>query len=403
MATPREKLLETTYLGVKVGQIAYASTLRHFLRGRLTEKVHWAKFRQFLITAMMMAEISKNILDRLEPKALVVSHGIYVTWGVMADYARQQGVQVTVYGYGYRRNSVLVSQGSTYHHGLLVEPVAHWRDVPFTTAQRDQVSAYLQSRVNGALDWISYHPDPQIDRQAVAQALNLDLDRPTIGMFTNLAWDAAVLFRGAAFPDMYTWTLETVRWALSHPDLQWVIRCHPAEVRRRSVTREKASDVIQDAFPDLPTHIKIIPAESNLSTYTLSELIDLTIVYSSKVGLEFAARGLPVLVAGEAFYREKGFTHDPPTAEAYFETLKGLTNPTSDILRRLDDTQTELALRYAYHYFFRRHITLDYFEDHGIGQSVTRFKLKDWHALAPGQDETLDQFCDAVLYGKPLF
>ncbi len=394
-AIPRDELLETVYLGVNVGRIAYASTLRHFLRGRLVDDAQWAKFREFLVTAMLMAEVSREILKHLQPEAIIISHGIYVTWGVIAEYARQQGVRVTVYGYGYRRNSILVSQDVTYHHDLLVEPVTNWCEQSLTGKQRKQIVTYLQSRVNGALDWISYHPHPNVNRQDIAQQLGLDPAKLTVGMFTNLAWDAAVLFRSATFPDMYTWVTETIRWALNQADLQLVIRCHPAEVKRKSITREKIADVIRAEFPQLPPHIKIIPAESNLSTYTLSELLDLTVVYSSKVGLEFAARGLLVVVAGEAFYREKGFTEDPTTAIKYFERLNRIQKD-----KRLSPLQQELALRYAYHYFFRRHITLDYFADHGIGQSITHFKLDNLSTLAPGYNVTLDHFCEMILQGE---
>lgn len=404
----RDAWQDMKYMGVRVGRIAYSSTLRHFLRGRLSQKQHWETYRKFLITAIMMADMSRNLIDQLQPDALLISHGLYVTWGVLADYARQQGVRVTIYGYGYRKNSLLVSQGITYHHDLLVEPIAAWRDRPFTEAQRDEITHYLRSRVNGGLDWISYSPNPQVNRQAIMQQFQLDPSRPTIGMFTNLAWDAAVLFRGAAFPDMTAWVLETLRWAIEHADTQVIIRCHPAEVKRRSQTREKIADVIHMAFPELPPHITVIPAESDVSTYTLSELIDVAVVYSSKIGLEFAARGIPVIVAGEAFYRGKGFSYDPLTQDDYFKKIaqvyahkqyKRLHGPA----KRPSPRAAELAIKYAYHYFFRRHITLPYFADHGVGNAVTHFTFDDLTSLAPGQNFMLDRFCEGVLEGKSFF
>lgn len=397
-AIPDDLLTDAEYRGVDVGKIALASTLRYFLRGRLETPDHFAQFRKFRVTAMMMAEIGQGVMDARRPSAVAVSHGIYVTWGVLADVARRNGARVTVWGYGYRRNSILVSQGETYHRDLLTEPHSHWRDRPFPDSERETVERYLQSRVNGGLDWIHYAPNPEVDREAVRSALNLDPERPAVGLFTNLCWDAAVLFRGAAFPDMYAWLVETVRWALARPELQLVIRCHPAEVRRRSETREKAADVIRAAFPDLPDRIKIVPPESDLSTYTLSELMDLCLVYSSKVGLEFAARGLSVVTAGEAFYREKGFTDDPPDPAAYFERLNRANRR-----ERISEAKRTLCLRYAHHYFFRRHVTVNYFDDHGMGKEVTGFGMAHFGKLAPGRDPDLDRLCDGMLRGKPLF
>ena len=63
--------------------------------------------------------------------------------------------------------------------------------------------------------------------------------------------------------------------------------------------------------------MRVIPAESDVSTYTLSEIVDAGIVYTTKVGLEFACRGIPMIVVGEPFYRGKGFTWDPTTPDCF--------------------------------------------------------------------------------------
>ncbi len=64
---------------------------------------------------------------------------------------------------------------------------------------------------------------------------------------------------------------------------------------------------------------------------------------------------------------------------------------------------TELALKYAYHYFFRRHITLPFFADHGVGNPITQFTFDDLTPLTPGQNVMLDRFCEMVLDGKKIF
>ncbi|MFP4390476.1 MAG: hypothetical protein ACLFPR_16225, partial [Desulfococcaceae bacterium] len=56
-----------------------------------------------------------------------------------------------------------------------------------------------------------------------------------------------------------------------------------------------------------------------------------------------------------------------------------------------------------YHYFFRRHVTLDYFDDHGMGKDVTGFKMENFGDLAPGRDRDLDRLCEGILRGTPLF
>jgi hypothetical protein len=63
-----------------------------------------------------------------------------------------------------------------------------------------------------------------------------------------------------------------------------------------------------------------------------------------------AMAGVPVVVAGDTHYRNKGFTSDPKTLPAYFEAIDRLVAEPSG--RRLPQAQIETAVRYAYRFFF---------------------------------------------------
>ena len=47
-----------------------------------------------------------------------------------------------------------------------------------------------------------------------------------------------------------------------------------------------------------------------MSTYALMSLCNAAIIYGTKMGVELTSVGLPVIVAGEAWIRNKGLTHD---------------------------------------------------------------------------------------------
>ena len=55
-----------------------------------------------------------------------------------------------------------------------------------------------------------------------------------------------------------------------------------------------------------------------MSTYALMSLCNSAIIYGTKMGVELTSVGLPVVVAGEAWIRNKGLTHDATTPEEYF-------------------------------------------------------------------------------------
>ena len=55
--------------------------------------------------------------------------------------------------------------------------------------------------------------------------------------------------------------------------------------------------------------------------------------------------GVPVIVVGNTHYRNKGFTLDPDTWEAYFELLSKVLSDTTKF--HLSQQQVELAWNYA--------------------------------------------------------
>lgn len=61
-------------------------------------------------------------------------------------------------------------------------------------------------------------------------------------------------------------------------------------------------------------------------------------------------RGIPVVVAGQTHYRNRGFTSDPTSWEMYFSILDGKLEDLESA--QLTQEQVELAWRYAYLFFF---------------------------------------------------
>jgi hypothetical protein len=97
--------------------------------------------------------------------------------------------------------------------------------------------------------------------------------------------------------------------------------------------------------------------------------------------------GLPVIVAGEAWIRNKGFTHDASSPEEYFRLLEQLPFP-----QPLGPDQLARARRYAYHFFFKRMIPLPFIEPKA-GYPIYRLKLETLEQLLPGHSQGLDTIC----------
>ena len=383
------------YLSVEVGKHVYASVLRYLLRGSIEDDDYTRKIcREYMKSAVMMVDISKSIVDKIKPDCVVMHHGIYFTTGIFAEYAKKHNIHVVVFTPAYRKSTYLFSHNETYHKTLQDERPENWENLEFSEKDGEMLDSYLDSRRYGSQDFISYHPNPFEDREKIIKELNLDKNRKVIGMFTSICWDGQVVFHDSAFNNMFEWIDETIKYFIKKPDIQLVIRAHPAEVKGPVETRQKVCSEIKKHFPALPENIKIIDSTSDISTYTLSDIIDTAIVYTTKVGLEFSVKGIPVIVAGEAFYRNKGFTFDARSTAEYISLLDNITNYQKDSPELIAK-----ARKYAHYYFFRRFIPFDYTKNR-TWNNVTGLKIDKLNDLMPGKDKYLDLICDGILNNR---
>ena len=120
------------------------------------------------------------------------------------------------------------------------------------------------------------------------------------------------------------------------------------------------------------------------------------VIYGTKMGVELVSTGVPVIVAGEAWIRGKGMTHDATSEADYFRLLDSL--PAED---RLDGATRERALRYAYHFFFRRMIPFECIKERK-GWPPFAVSIRGLSDLMPGSTKGLDVVCEGILTGKPF-
>jgi Capsule polysaccharide biosynthesis protein len=254
----------------------------------------------------------------------------------------------------------------------------------------------LRSRRDGSEDWIRFHKVSKKSDALDLKSLGIDVAKPMCVAFTNVFWDAQLHYPANAFSDQREWLLETIRWFANRPDLQLVVRVHPAELSGHPPSRQFAEDEIGKAFADLPRNVAIISPEDETSSYLLAERANAGLIYGTKMGIEIAATGLPVIVAGESWARNKGFTLDATTKADYFHLLSKLP-----FAGPVADTQRNRALAYARHFFFRRMIPIS-FVNAVNGPRRFAIAAESLDDLAPGADPGLDVICKGILDGSPF-
>lgn len=385
-----EDMSKFTWEGLAVGEHAIAGAIRFFANTDLDKEPLGRQVAQrYLKSALITTFATKRLIRKYGFKVISGSHGIYVPQGMVNEVARSLGVKVVNWHAAYRKQCLIFSEGDTYHKTLLNEPVSNWENMQWNHRTENEIMEYLHSRQYGTNDWISFHPNPNDDSLSAVREMGVDFTRPVVGLLTNVAWDAQLHYGETPFRDMMDWLIQTVAYFKGRPDLQLLIRVHPAEISGRG-SRQPAVKALHDAFPEIPKNVFIIPPESTISTYDTMVQCNAVIIYATKTGIELAARGIPVLVAGEGWIKNKGFALDASSADEYFAHLENLP-----LSKRLTQQEVQRARMYAYHFFMRRMIPCELLEP----EPNLKMRIRSLSELLPGLSSGLDVICDGILNG----
>ena len=397
VTVPYEKINQFTMDGLMLGEHAMAGALRFFARGTLAnEKYAESVLRLYFKAAILTAYVVKNLFNKYNFECASFINGIYVPQGIIGEVARSKKVRVVNWSVAYRKSSFIFSHNDTYHHTLMSEPVEKWENIDFTPELEKETMNYLVSRQRGGRDWITFlSKNPNEDLSVISRKVGgIDFNKPCVGMLTNVVWDAQLHYPANAFSNMIEWVLKTIKYFANRPDLQLVIRVHPAEVSGDIPSRQPIMYEIKKMFPLLPKNIFIIKPNSDISTYKVMKKCNAVIIYGTKTGVELTSRGIPVIVAGEAWIRNKGLTIDAKSEDDYYKILDRL--PLSE---KMNKEQIILARKYAYHFFFRRMIPVSIVEPTG-GEPQFRLNIKSIKDIQPGKSPGLDIICEGILNGS---
>ena len=339
--------------------------------------------RDFAVAAAGVAASAEQALDEFRPETVVLLNGLFAAERVIREAALARGIRVVTYEIAPRGNALVFSAGPP---APLYDMNAAWersRDRPLTGEQRSAIVAMLTARSEGQAAHERYYENPLADPDLVRAELDLPPGARIIALFSNITWDSAAIGRDRAYESMLDWIADAVRAVGELDDAVLVVRAHPGEQRWGTM------QPVAEALGELPANVRVIGPEQPLSSYALLALSDLVLTYTTTVGLEAATRGIPVAVAGSTHYRGRGFTHDLQSPDELRSLLHA--GPWS-----MSEDQVELALRYAFLFFFRFMIP---FPMVPLEQGLPRQVPDDPSAVRPGADPYLDFVCDRILDG----
>lgn len=380
-----------THKEILIGDLVVASTVRAFLsNGPEWDNPDFVETAERVLnSAIYLIDVYERVLDEVQPDKLVMSHGIYISWGTLFRLARKKGIAVDVYGSSYRKNSLRF-----YHNAPNAPfPPGNWedfKDQPLSEVENEILDAYIDGRATQKDDNISLFDEKTEIPAHVRSFVEAQAGKKIFCLFTNISWDAFAFAKGERFSSMLEWVEETIRFFNTRNDAALIVKAHPAEIYHKTPEKYRVRTFVDQL--QLNENVLFIREDENVKPFWLYDKIDVGLIHISTVAIEMALKDIPVLTSGaEGHYSNKGFTIDPESKEEYFDLLGQLCK--GDLSFRPD---LEAARKYMFFRFFREALEFDVMELENLS-TIAQLNIESYEDLRTGQNRVLDIICKGIL------
>jgi hypothetical protein len=386
-----ESLNSLSFQELNIGNNVRSAVLR-FLKGYEMPNDE-SLIQEYAFSGLVCAAASKRIIEDTQPSRIFMSHGIYVDWGPALHTALAKKVPLTAWMASYLpacfyfrhvEDSVHID-----FHNMSTKAWDEVKDSQFTNEQSERLGQFLDGRYkrDTSFDMKRFKPFTGGGNE-LRHKYQFDSTKPLWGVMAHINWDAVSDYSPMVYESLNQWMNDTIHIIKDIRDVQWVVKVHPAESWDNP--ESGVEFLIKKYFPDLPEHVRVLPAEENISPLDFFNMVDGGVTVYGTSGLELTLHGKPVILAGDAHYGRKGFTYDANSKEHYRELLSQVTHTPS-----LSEDQIALAKKYAYCYFMQRQIPIEVVKDPKSKWWNFQFDKKE--LLLEGRDPVIDFICEKII------
>ncbi|MGE3149758.1 MAG: hypothetical protein AB7K04_11890 [Pseudorhodoplanes sp.] len=153
------------------------------------------------------------------------------------------------------------------------------------------------------------------EREAARMALSGQTGKPVAIVYSHVWYDFPHTYAMRNFSDFLDWMSATLDHIRNETDVIWLLKPHPTE-------RWYGGFYLSDIAKNLPPHVRLLPIDVDNETALLAA--DAVVTVHGTVGLEAAARGLPVVLADRSYFSDWEIAHVARSRPDYFRLLSGI-------------------------------------------------------------------------------
>lgn len=389
-------LMDFSYKGLAMGQLVMPS-LRWILRRHHLQDDENTRylFRQYILSAWSLAQQVEDLLDRLEPQALVVFNGMFYPEAIARRMAQRRGIRVVSHEVALRPFTAFFTTG---------EATAYPIDVPddfeLNEAEEARLNGYLEQRFQGkfSMAGIQFWRDiRQLDSSFWERIASF---KQVVPVFTNVVFDTSQSHANQVFSDMFAWLDRVLLVIRRHPETLFVIRAHPDETRPGKESDESVAGWAERNRITELENVLFIDSEEYLSSYELIQRSRFVIVYNSTIGLEASLMGIAVLCGGRARYTQLPMVFFPASPEAFENEME--TMLIAETIR-VPEAYQRNARRFLYYQLYKTALSFETFlKEDPFWQGYVLLKPYSRHALLPENNPVIRTLLKGILEGAPF-
>lgn len=357
------KLLNFQENGIRIGKNVLSLALRRMRTGSLNlkNKIHYNEVKNGLMISFESIIKSSILLKRIKPDLVVFNERGYSPAGELFDSCIKKRIK-TVQWCGAPQSDCLLFKKfcklnhESHPHSLDKKSWYNIRKKHFSDRDQKKIISEISNHYKEKT-WFHRQKLQEgkniYDKRETLIQLGISPNKKVAVIFCHILYDATFFYGRSLFPTYEKWLVETVRYAQKNENLQWIIKVHPANLWRSKIDGKPLEQleltILKKEFGNLPDHIKTMPADTAVNTFSLFQAIDYGLTVRGTIGMELPCWGIPVVTAGTGRYDSLGFTLDPKNRRDYKRIILNLHK-----YPRLSKKTILLAKKHAHAVFLMR-------------------------------------------------
>jgi len=309
----KRELLEYSLDGILIGDLIYDTYLRVYKLPTVDLKD--PRLQEILLDAHDIFFSSKNYLNTHSVKIIIISHAVYIQYGILSRLALSMNIDV--YHPHWER---IYKKLSLDHHF----PTPRHFEYPkiFKGLQNkdyliSKAKNILEGRLKGEIDsGIKYMKTSAYqDSKSDSNQIFANNGSPKVILLLHYFFDAPHIYANMIFEDFYEW-VNFVFAEVKNLDIDFVVKPHPG-------AKSSLDNPIIDKILKEHDHIRMI--DKNVSNKKIiEEKPDLALSVYGTMAHEFAYNGIKVMLAGDHPAAAYNFTFLPKDKKEYKHYLANI-------------------------------------------------------------------------------